>query len=420
MAEYIRDRGFVPRVDTFQSLFCMWAMAKKNLSLQEASKLYKAVIPIGKDSKGENIYPANYEEVKQYEKEFIDFVLEHPFQANENHLPKPDSVNEKEWIKENLKTIQENSIKAWSDVFYNSLKKAKEYSFPDIDYSDTNQINKYADELNLVRGIGVDGIQEYERLLKCNCPYFDTRRFAAEYLGNKAKEQGSDLDGETVFHGIMQDFADIQSLLNLAYNLPHVKVDPRGLSAGNVITGLAFYRANAGQLMSNYKGKTLGDVLENHGKELSGYNNSFILKILEEYYEDKPVDLNNPQEVNNQNAAGMTSSRPLKEAVSYLLNQNTDSFNERVKNSREKANIFSKREAEKIEILEYNCKQLCVFFVIVIADIYAVEQNLSFGRFVQTAQQLDKCCLSGTIFSNYCIFCSKRNFLIYMTKCPGF
>ena len=337
MAEYIRDRGFVPRVDTFQSLFCMWAMAKKNLSLQEASKLYKAVIPIGKDSKGENIYPANYEEVKQYEKEFIDFVLEHPFQANENHLPKPVSVNEKEWIKENLKTIQENSIKAWSDVFYNSLKKAKEYSFPDIDYSDTNQINKYADELNLVRGIGVDGIQEYERLLKCNCPYFDTRRFAAEYLGNKAKEQGSDLDGETVFHGIMQDFADIQSLLNLAYNLPHVKVDPRGLSAGNVITGLAFYRANAGQLMSNYKGKTLGDVLENHGKELSGYNNSFVLKILEEYYEDKPVDLNNPQEVNNQNAAGMTSSRPLKEAVSYLLNQNTDSFNERVKNSREKA-----------------------------------------------------------------------------------
>ena len=66
MAEYIRDRGFVPRVDTFQSLFCMWAMAKKNLSLQEASKLYKAVIPIGKDSKGETIYPTRIEDYINY------------------------------------------------------------------------------------------------------------------------------------------------------------------------------------------------------------------------------------------------------------------------------------------------------------------------------------------------------------------
>ena len=336
MTGYLRDRGFGTRIDTFQSMFCMWAMAKKNLSLQEASKLYKAVIPIGKDSKGENIYPANYEEVKQYEKEFIEFCVEHPFQADEKHLPKPLPNNKKEWIKNTLKEIQEDSIKAWSDVFYNSLKKAKEYSFPDIDYSDTNQINKYADELNLVRGIGVDGFQEYERLLKCDCPFFDTRRFAAEYLGNKAKELGSNLDGETMLHGTLQEFTHIQSIMNLSYNLPHAKVDPNLLSASNVITSLAFYRANAGQVMSNYKGKTLGDVLENHANELSGLNITFVGEIAKVFYQDQPENINNPQEANNQGAAGLPSGRPFKEAVSYLLNQNTDSFNEIVKINREK------------------------------------------------------------------------------------
>ena len=82
-------------------------------------------------------------------------------------------------------------------------------------------------------------------------------------------------------------------------------------------------------------------------------------------------------------------------------------------------NIFAKRKTEQIKILEYYCKKFCVFFVIIITDIYTIKQNLSFGWFIQTTKKLYKGCFTRTVFSNNSIFCSKCDFLIYMTQSPG-
>ena len=54
------------------------------------------------------------------------------------------------------------------------------------------------------------------------------------------------------------------------------------------------------------------------------------------------------------------------------------------------------------ELLEYRRKQFVEFNPIVLSYINAVIEYLSFCRIGQSADQLDKRCFSGTVWSNNC------------------
>lgn len=337
----LRDRGFVPRMDTFQSLFCIWAMAEKNLSLKEASRLYKAHIPIGQGPKGENIYPENHETVKQYEKEFLDFCKRNPFAAGDDILREevqrdvngPLRPNNDPDVQQLFKEKMEKSIRNWMNVFQKGSQIANQYTIPDIDFSDPEQVRPYADEFNLIRGIGVDGKQESDRMLENegNTKYFDAIRVAGDAIGEKK------------YYIMYQNFFHMMNLMDVVYNKPYCNEGPgipkNALAAGEV----AFYQENAGQVMSDFKGKTLGDVLTNHAGTISAYNITFTLEFQKKFIMNAgPGNNFNVQPA--EPGGDVTADLPVKDGVAYLLHQNKNVYASFVEKERKE---MVKRSAKK-------------------------------------------------------------------------
>ena len=269
--EALWDRGIKGREGTAQSLFCAWAMVKKGLSLEEAARLYKVHYSIGKDDQGNDIYPEEKELVESYEREFVQFCLDHPFKQElkdvENKSP--------EQIAEEVTNLQKESIRAWEEIFQKGMKKISGYKMPDIDYSDPEQIKEYEDELKLLVAFSVDLKQEMEALVKNgdnNGLNFNPRRYAIECLG-----------GEKNYFEMYNGARTFQELMNTIYKMPYeyTKNEIRNKDQRNP---RIFYRANAGRVMCSLRGETIGDILKSKVYDLAPYSpnyNGFVISELE-------------------------------------------------------------------------------------------------------------------------------------------
>lgn len=269
--EALWDRGIKGREGTAQSLFCAWAMVKKGLSLEEAARLYKVHYSIGKDDQGNDIYPEEKELVESYEREFVQFCLDHPFKRElkdvENKSP--------EQIAEEVSNLQKESIRAWEEIFQKGMKKISGYKMPDIDYSDPEQIKEYEDELKLLVAFSVDLKQEMEALVKNednNGLNFNPRRYAIECVG-----------GEKNYFEMYNGARTFQELMNTIYKMPYeyTKNEIRNKDQRNP---RIFYRANAGRVMCSLRGETIGDILKSKVYDLAPYSpnyNGFVISELE-------------------------------------------------------------------------------------------------------------------------------------------
>ena len=260
--EALWDRGIKGREGTAQSLFCTWVMVKKGLSLEEASKLYKVHIPIGKDDQGNDIYPADKERVESFEKEFVQFCLDHPFK----HKLKDVKNKSPEQIAEEVSNRQKESIREWGEIFQKGMKIISGYKMPDIDYSDPEQIKEYEDELKILMAFSVDLKQEMEALVSkddSNNMYFNAKRYAVECAG-----------GEKNYFEMYNGARTFQELMNTIYKMPYeyTKADIRNTDLRNM---KMFYRANAGRIMCSLRGETIGNILKEKVYELAPYNPTY-------------------------------------------------------------------------------------------------------------------------------------------------
>ena len=62
--------------------------------------------------------------------------------------------------------------------------------------------------------------------------------------------------------------------------------------------------------------------------------------------------------------------------------------------------VFADRELVAAEVLEDNANALAQCFDVPVPQVQSVEQDVAFGRFVQTGEQLDQCCLAGAVLTN--------------------
>ena len=306
---YIKDLGFKDRLMTFQSLFNMWVMVNKNKSLSETASLYKAHIPVGKDNQGNDIYPENKETVEQYEKEFIQFCIDHPFSHENVFKNEPES----QALDEKKIEAQKNSIRTWTNLIHNAYKKVSDYSMPDIDYSDPAQVKEYEDEFKLLSGFSVDAKQEINELVEIedNNTYFDAKRIAAESIG-----------GEKNFYAMTTGLKTLQEFVNAVYKLPNEFL-PNLMGDASLMSNQVFYRSNAGRLMCTHRGESVGSIIHNYPGELAPYAPVYGSYVIE--------------------SANKDTGNYVK-AASYLLHVNEKAYNNYVA---EEISKFEKREREE-------------------------------------------------------------------------
>ena len=313
VSSYLRDLGFKDRFGTIQSLFCIWVMSEKNFSFREAASLYKAHVPVGKDNQGNDVYPENRENVKQYEKEFLQFCLEHPF--TQNILFKNDEPSEE--LDARISEAQKKSISAWAKLVQNAYGKVMQYSMPDIDYSDPEQVKANEDELSFLAGFAVDAKQELEELVNHpeNNKHFDAINYAAESVG-----------GEKNYFGMVTGLKTLQEVANAVYKLPNV-FPMEAIGRADMMPTFEFYRANAGRLMCSHRGETVGSIISNYPGEFVPYSPNYNSFVAEKVM---------PSGIANQNKV---------KAAAYLFHINEKDFHNFVNEETDK---FEKNERDKL------------------------------------------------------------------------
>ena len=288
--EVLNELGYMARETTIRSLFLMWTISEKNLTLQEASALYKAHIAVQNGEELIYIYPENREQVLQYEKEFLDFMLKNPFnyeigvekghitftEEELNKIIPPFDEETEEEKQTRLDTAkkdlvireQKRSLKNWARIFHNTKNVLDGYQLPNIDYSDYEQVRDYFDEFNLLRNLGVDGVQEMRRIT--NQTKNDKKDFSLEFL--MAEEMG----GEKEYFNTLHTFDIVQNVFETMFSYPYESPGDKFRYMGGILAERAFYRSLAGDIMGTIRGKDIKEVVKTGDLMLIPYNTLYL------------------------------------------------------------------------------------------------------------------------------------------------
>ena len=218
------------------SLFTMWAMANKGMTVEEAATL--AETPQIKD--GVVLNQAILKRNEDLRKEFFAFAKKYPY------VTKP--ANE-------TTQAEAERVKAWADVFKNAKTRIENYTFPNIDYSDVNQVRLYIKPLMELRAISVDAVQEWPKLEKTTS------------LEDAAKAMGSEDELEKT----RRFYLNLQTAFGTDIMKGYLPADsdpdlPR-------ICRIIMERHDAEELMHDFKGKTIGHFMQEREFELINEDN---------------------------------------------------------------------------------------------------------------------------------------------------
>ena len=132
------------------SVFCFYLMAKKNMSVKDAINFVPGV--------------EGFDEALA---EFNKFVDEHP-------------------VEDVSKEDQEKNVGEWADIYFAAAEKYNEYVFPDIDYSDPEEVRKHSYELSRVITLEIDYSQELDRMMGAGRKiYAEKKAGGADQLNKK-------------------------------------------------------------------------------------------------------------------------------------------------------------------------------------------------------------------------------------------
>ncbi|MBR3039344.1 MAG: hypothetical protein IKI20_01620 [Lachnospiraceae bacterium] len=232
--------GFVSdRTTSHTSIFYFYLMGVKKIPFKDLVK----ITPESPEFEG---YLADYDK----------FLSENPVKAF-GEFPEPDPVTRKK------------SIGNWMNLFADCGEMMKDYKFPDIDYSNPEEVKKYEDELILLSKVVMDYSQELDRFVEDN-----------------SYDKISTVKGGTMAYWTKRSYGDcLQStmgFLNEGFFRSPMQAGPNRSSKVDIMNS-AVQRHSFVKESAFFKGKTVEQYL--HAKEvnvtLGSYNQMLKAKMIE-------------------------------------------------------------------------------------------------------------------------------------------
>ena len=233
MDRFFESRGISIRM-TGQSIFMFYCMGKKNMSVEEAVRLTHAH---DMDENGNYIDEDAHKNALAIEKDFVQFVKDYPMEPGEG-IPL-------------TKQQAEQGAKEWVELYAGFYGKIKEFRWPDIDYSDPNQVKDHFEVLYALQNLLGDGYQEVSRFttgIEYN-KYVNIGRVAETVMGS-----------EENFWKMHQFFSDMQCVVSNGFRFGYS--NPLKNKRIAELADKTICRAKAGKFMSTYAGKTIGQAYE--------------------------------------------------------------------------------------------------------------------------------------------------------------
>ena len=274
---------FSDRRGTLQSVFATWLIST-----------YKVDIPtVAKVIEGEKVEGFNHE-LDDLHAEFIQFITDHPQKV------KPEDNRE----------TQRKNIKIWVKMFADTADAIKNYTLPDIDFSDAQDIKKHVKELNLLRNLGVDGVQELGKCLTSGG--IDRTNHVGEKTGD---EQLDAVDAGTLRQ--TQDlYMGVQKIVTEALFQGYYEQNVSDM-AGKIAKKAA-HRYMAGKMFNPYRGKTFGDFYNEQG--IKYQNTDSLFQTLDPQIMDEDPNTNEVEK------RGLTCNK----AFGYLIGKNKKAYEDAI------------------------------------------------------------------------------------------
>ena len=237
MTQFLNKQGISGRA-TAQSYFMFYCAGVKGLSIQETLQLGHAH---DKDGKGNYLNPEAHAKALEYEKDFLKFVKKYPADPAKDSMSKNDSLE---------------GGKKWLELFKGFTEKYKEYTWPDIDYSDPKQVEAHYNELYAIDVLAGDGFQELERIIKAKGynQYRSMTATGAEVFGS-----------EEEFWKTRQFYGTMQSVTATAFRKGYTaskympeETNPNQTYVFAEVVKNKAYQIVSGEFMSTFAGKTIG------------------------------------------------------------------------------------------------------------------------------------------------------------------
>ena len=287
--DFLTNRS-IPFRATGENIFLFYCIGVKGLSIPQALEMIHAH---DKDEKGEYVNAQAHNTAVAFEKDFMRFIKQYPLDPPEGFYKTKEEAKK--------------GAGAWLKLYKNLADTLKAYSWPDIDYSDVEQVKPHFEELYLLHNCFGDGLQELDRLLaaKGYNEFFDFVSVGEEVFGK-----------EEDYRGMHRFFSETQGVTALAFVTPYFSpVGETDFTYGR-IASIATGRAFAGDFMSTYAGKPIGkSVAENEQKTM----------FATRYSVDWPK-LSDGRYTEGGVAPGICPEP--KDTIAFLLNQNKGALKE--------------------------------------------------------------------------------------------
>ncbi|MBR3039298.1 MAG: hypothetical protein IKI20_01390 [Lachnospiraceae bacterium] len=279
------------------ALFCLWAMAEKNMSVEEVTRFTQGPVL---DQNGEVTNQEHLKNMETLRNEFVDF-------CNKNAMMAPKGGE--------TKAEKESRLKNWAVVFKKSLAKVKEFKVPDIDYLDMEQAKPHLDTFAMLNNLVVNAVQESDRMM--------------DSLGNGITDFAA-ADGEKEFWEMKHSWYCFQEMIG---NLAFKTVSSSDVNNKDIFsrTGHMNSMTFAGEYLTPFKGKPVKELLDDFEKKQPLISTCFA-------------------EINNDIQKNVPGNIEPKLAISALLGSNREIYLDTYKkNYAKNLNVASKLLSERLD-----------------------------------------------------------------------
>ncbi|GEM_PF-5131892 len=170
----------------------------------------------------------------------------------------PDSQEFKNLNTDFAKFLKENPVEnnpkgaeVWGNLFFNASAKMGEYTIPDIDYSDSKQVQSNLYELHIMKAIQFNIVQEYEKYVK------KAGEDTVEKLAGGARELEEKM-GATI---ALNEFSSMIDTGYDTYTITHPLKSKQPELAKKNLSSMAASRASLAAYGNSIRGKSVSQIV---------------------------------------------------------------------------------------------------------------------------------------------------------------
>ena len=219
--------------ERIHSLFVMWALSNNKININQINELAAGEI---KDSQGNVLNAAQLAHIRELQNEFYEFTRQNPFFKQDNATPEEEA----------------RRVSAWMKVFKDVKQCVENYVIPDADFEDINQVSPHLEKLLELKALGLEGVQEWERMVK-------EIGILNAVKAHEGVENGIQSDKE--FREIRKFYGNLQTLFGVAV-MPGFYKDGDAQPDNKTIAMKVLSRHDTAKMLQPFRGKTVGQFMQ--------------------------------------------------------------------------------------------------------------------------------------------------------------